>query len=222
MPEIACPSCGGPVPLRSAALPYAVCPYCSTLIARTGDDVAAIGKSAVLPFDVSPIELGTTLEKDGRRFEAVGRVRWGWSDGSWNEWLLRGPDGTNVWLGEAMGWFMWLTETPGLEDDPVFRRFAAGEPVMVGEEIAEGSHAYTVADIKQAHCLGGEGELPFPCPPTWTMTSLDCRSPEGGALSLQRDADGVSAWRGQYHDLADLAPRKLRKIEGWPAPAFAA
>ena len=66
--ELSCPSCGAPVPLVSAAVPYAVCSHCQTLILREGDDLKAIGKSAVLPFDVSPIQIGTRGTADGQRF----------------------------------------------------------------------------------------------------------------------------------------------------------
>jgi hypothetical protein len=49
-------------------------------------------QAASLPFDVSPHQLGTGQVVDGARFTVVGRVRWGWADGAWNEWLLQSPD----------------------------------------------------------------------------------------------------------------------------------
>jgi hypothetical protein len=107
MANNACPQCGAPVPMRSGGMPYAVCSYCQTVIARDG--MRDIGKAAVLPYDISPIQLGTGVV-DGARFTVVGRVRWGWADGAWNEWLLQLSDGTTRWLGEAMGQFQILTE----------------------------------------------------------------------------------------------------------------
>ena len=224
--ELSCPSCGAPVPLAYAALPYAVCGHCQALILREGDDLKAVGKSAVLPFDVSPIQIGTRgtagAEMGGQRFEVIGRVRWGWSDGSWNEWLLSvgantSKDGT-AWLGEAMGLYALVAEAPELLETPLGRQFAAGGDVPLGATIAVAGAHFTATDIKQAHSLGGEGQLPFPCPADWTMTNVDFRSETGGALSLQRDADGVSAWLGRYVSLEDLKPVGLRKIAGWHMP----
>jgi hypothetical protein len=216
--ELSCPSCGAPVPLASAAVPYAVCGHCQTLILREGDDLKAIGKSAVLPFDVSPIQIGTRGTADGQRFEVIGRVRWGWSDGSWNEWLLSVGAGT-AWLGEAMGLYVLLAEAPELLETPLGRHFASGGAIPLGATIDVSGARFTATDIKQAHSLGGEGQLPFPCPTDWTMTNVDFRSEAGGALSLQRDDDGVSAWLGRYVSLDELKPVGLRKITGWHIPA---
>lgn len=216
--ELSCPSCGAPVPLASAAVPYAVCGHCQTLILREGDDLKAIGKSAVLQFDVSPIQIGTRGTADGQRFEVIGRVRWGWSDGSWNEWLLSVGAGT-AWLGEAMGLYVLLAEAPELLETPLGRQFASTGAIPLGATIDASGARFTATDIKQAHSLGGEGQLPFPCPNDWTMTNVDFRSEAGGALSLQRDGDGVSAWLGRYVSLDELKPVGLRKITGWHIPA---
>lgn len=218
MSKLNCPSCGSEVPLRGAAMPYAVCSYCQTLILRDGEDLRAIGKTAVLPFDVSPIQLGTTVEADGLRFTAVGRVRWGWSDGSWNEWLLQGGDGQDRWLGEAMGMFMLLKELPAVLDAPLAAQFAAGGALDRGAELQAAGRTFRSADIKEAQCLGGEGDLPFPTPPDWSMTSIDFRSQDGAALNLQRDRQGTTAWLGGYYDLAELKPANLRAIDGWTVP----
>ena len=220
--ELSCPSCGAPVSLASAAVPYAVCGHCQTLILREGDDLKAIGKSAVLPFDVSPIQIGTRGSADGQRFEVIGRVRWGWSDGSWNEWLLSvGPttsNGGTAWLGEAMGLYVLVAEAPELLETPLGRQFAGGHDIPLGATFDVSGARFTATDIKQAHSLGGEGQLPFPCPADWTMTNVDFRSEAGGALSFQRDADGVSAWLGRYVALDELKPLGLRKIAGWHIP----
>jgi hypothetical protein len=207
-------------------MPYAVCPYCQTVVMREGAEgngaLREIGKTAVLPFDVSPIQLGTTIEADGVRFTVAGRVRWGWSDGSWNEWLLTGGSGETRWLGEAMGMYMLTKEFPAVVGTPIGQQFAEGGTLAPGATLDAAGRHFTVTDVKQAMCLGGEGDLPFPCPIDWTMSNVDFRSRDGAALSLQRDAQGTTAWLGSWYDLAGLKPVNLRAIEGWPMPALQA
>jgi len=65
-----------------------------------------------------------------------------------------------------------------------------------------------------------EGELPFTAEPGWTIFSVDFRSPTGRVASLQREKGLSSFYDGRYVTLAELAPRGLRAIEGWPMPAF--
>lgn len=218
MSALLCPSCGAEVPQRSAAMPYAVCAYCQSVVMREGEALHAVGKSAVLPFDVSPVQLGMRgIVREGLGFEIVGRVRWGWSHGSWNEWLLRCDDGNHRWLGEAMGSFMLLSEDRELLDLPLANQFAHGRDIAPGTMLGKD---FTVSDIKEARCIAGEGDLPFPCSPDWTMTSVDFRSADGRAASLQRDTSGTTAWSGRYLTLKDLQPKNLRLIEGWAIPTM--
>lgn len=211
-----CPQCGAPVPVRGRGLPYAVCAYCQSVIARDdAGEMAAIGTAATLPEDVSPLQLGSGLVVDGARFGVVGRVRWGWADGGWNEWLLQSADHTTRWLGEAMGQFQLLSERTDLAAAPLL---AGGQPIRVGDQLQVDGAVLTATDVKQVACLGGEGDLPFPTPHDWVMTSVDFRSPGGEALSVQRDAQGVSVYSGHYVELAELQPSRLRALEGWRLP----
>lgn len=218
-PVLSCPSCGAAVPVRSSALPYVTCGTCQTLIRREGEHIEAIGKVAVLPFDVSPLQLGTTGSWRGIGFTLVGRVRWGWQDGSWNEWLAEGADGKARWLGEAMGSYLISEEHPELLDLPPIRAFTAGEPLARDAEVTIGESRFEASDIKEATCLGSEGDLPILTAVGAAITSIDFRSPDGAALSLQRDESGSSAWLGEYLELGQLAPANLRTIDGWTIPA---
>ena len=205
--------------MRSAAMPYTTCPYCRSLLLRQGTDVRRTGEVAELPFDVSPVQLRMRGRADGVAFTVVGRVRWGWQDGSWNEWLLLLDDGRHRWLGEAMGMFMLTAEHAGLLDDPAVRRLADPGTIALGTTIEAGGSAFTAMDIKEAHCLGSEGDLPFSTLPDAVMTNVDFRAPDGSALSLQREAGGVTtAWLGRYVSLGQLEPTHLRQIEGWTVP----
>lgn len=218
MPSLNCPSCGAEVAVQSPALPYVVCAYCQTVIARGGEEVRAMGKAAVLPFDVSPLQIGTTGVIDGQAFSVVGRVRWGWSDGSWNEWLLDCADGTPRWLGEAMGQFMLTVERADLEAEPWAKAFAEGAAPGRTSMIELDGEVFAPSDLKVVNCIGSEGSLPFPAEANWSVTSLDMNSPSGKAISLQRDARGMQVWAGRYVALAELRPANLRKIDGWPMP----
>jgi len=242
MLKVACPNCGAEVLFRSPALPVKVCDYCRTAVTRIGEGVRSLGKVADLPFDVSPIRIGTRGRFDqnasgARAFEVIGRVRWGWTDGSWNEWLLMFDDAIGAgdspwaaggrpahgWLGEAMGQFMLTVEIPFDEVRSTnIRRLAKGEKVAVGAEARIGDEVMTIADIKRARCISSEGELPWPTPLGWTIDSVDLRSPSGACASVQRDGQETSVYAGRYVTLDELGVTGLRAIEGWAMPRFAA
>ena len=223
MLKLPCPNCGAEVSFRSAALPSRICDYCRTILVRRGTGVEMVGQAAALPFDVSPVQIGTRGSFEGHGFEVIGRVRWGWTDGSWNEWLLLFGDGSNAWLGEAMGQFMLLRERPlGDIRAEAVNALAEGEPVPVGTQAEVDGETLIVSDAREATCIAAEGELPFPAPTGLTIFSVDFRSASGRCASLQREDKLPSFYDGRYVTLAELKPRNLRAIEGWPMPAYAA
>jgi hypothetical protein len=223
MLKVNCPNCGAEVVFRSAALPARVCDNCRTMLVRRGEGVSAVGKAAELPFDVSPIQIGTGGRFEGHSFDVIGRVRWGWTDGSWNEWLLLFDDGSNAWLGEAMGQYMLLRERPLAElKAGAIRTLAKGGDVPIGTDAQVDGEVLIVSDARQATCIAAEGELPFTAPAGWTIFSVDFRSPSGRCASLQRDGDQADFYDGRYVRLAELNPANLRALEGWTIPAFAA
>lgn len=203
--------------MRSAALPYATCAYCQSLLLRTAQGAEDIGKVAELPYDISPIQLGTVLGVEGG-LQVVGRVRWGWSGGSWNEWLAMAPDGTERWLAEAMGMYMLTARAERPMMAPPARRFAEGKAIEPGAYQETDGKGFVATDVKDAECLGSEGDLPFRTLPGRTMTNVDFRAMDGSALSLQRDEEGTKAWLGAWYDLAGLSPRNLRAVDGWALP----
>lgn len=220
--RVACPNCGSQVVFRSPALPVRVCDYCRTSVMRIDDGVRAMGVAAVLPFDVSPIRIGTRGVYDRVNFDVIGRVRWGWDAGSWNEWLLLFADGSNGWLGDAMGQFSVLRERSlDSVNDRAVSALARGDHVPVGTEAVIDGETFVVADNRKAQCIAAEGELPLVAPAGWSVRSVDFRSNSGAAATFQRDGEESSFYVGRYVTLAELQPQGLRAIDGWAIPAAA-
>lgn len=219
--HVPCPSCGADVVFRSPALPARVCDYCRTLLVRTDAGIAEQGHSAALPFDVSPVRIGMRGRADDRGFEVIGRVRWSWTDGAWNEWLLLFDDGGSAWLGEAMGQFMLLWERPFEPGRAAaLDAVAAGRAATPGTKVRLGQAMMTIVDAREVLCVASEGELPFAAAPAWRLYSVDLRGPAGECACLQRDTRGVSYYEGRYVELAALAPQGMRVIEGWGMPDY--
>jgi len=222
MQKVSCPNCGAEGVFRSPALPSRVCDYCHTILVRSGGGIEQVGKAAVLPFDVSPIQVGTAGTYDGRDFSVVGRVRWGWTDGSWNEWMVLFGDGSEAWLGEAMGQFLMTLERPlgDVQGDPTIRAIILGEQVPIGAQAMIDGETFIVSDAREATCLAAEGELPFTALTGTKIYSVDLRSTTGAVASLQKEKTLSSFYQGRYLTLEEMRPRYLRAIEGWPVPAY--
>lgn len=222
MAELTCPQCGAPVAFRSADLPVRVCDYCHSTIARDGETLRRVGTSAIVPDDVSPLQIGARGRFEDRAFDLVGRVRWRWADGAWNEWLALYGDGATAWLGEASGRYMLLGEVPAPPNNVVVQSVSAHRKPQVGRESTIAGVKYVVADARQVVCVASEGELPAPTATGTQAISVDLMTTDGRCASVQREGGETHAYVGRYVSLAELRMTGLRAFDGWPMPRFAA
>ena len=223
MLRASCPNCGAPIAFRSADLPVKVCDYCHSSVLRTGGNLEAMGKVADVPDDVSPLQLGVRGRVGARGFELIGRVRWRYADGAWNEWLAYFDDGSTGWLGESMGRYMLLRQVDlSHVVSDVVSLLKSGFNVIPGTEATIDNVHYWASDVKRVSCVASEGELPFNSLGL-TAWSVDLMSADEHCASIQRAGDeDVEVFAGQYVSLADIAATGLRAFEGWPMPAHPA
>ncbi len=223
-----CPSCGAPISFRSHALPVVVCDFCRSSVLRRDDGLSLAGVAAQVPETLTALQLGVTGRFDDQPFELIGRIGWEWRDsdglvgGQWAEWLALFADGSQGWLAEAMGRLAMLRAVDPLPDDPVIAALAAGAAFAPGDEISLAGDSFRIADARAATATGSEGELPFATPMGEALFNIDLASAAGRVASLQRHGDTITAWVGRGVALRDLAPKKLRRLDGWQAPGWAA
>lgn len=202
-----CPACGGEVHFKSVASVFSVCPYCQMMLVRKDLDLETYGKMAVLPADMSPFQLGTSGKFEKRSFTLVGRLRLKWADGFWNEWYAIFDDGTPSWLAEAQGFYMLSFEKP--QDLPHRTQISVGKPVALS------GGTYEVDDIKEATCVGSEGELPFRSPKGRTSVSVDLTGKNQTFACIDYSEDGTRCYEGRYVEFDDLHFTGLRELDGW-------
>jgi len=214
-----CPACGASVQFRSAA-PYAVCPYCQSLLVRRDATLESIGRVADVPEDFSPLQLNTAGVFEGRRFTLIGRIRKAWEQGSWSEWCALFDDQRLGWLAEAQGDLVMTFERPleQLTPQPKPGALARAKP---GNNLTIEGRRFTVTDVKAVVLLGAQGEL-ISCPPKGTaMKSIDVRGPGMEFGTIEVTADETSVFTGRFVEFAECRFSGLRALEGWTPPVAA-
>ena len=209
--ERKCPSCGAPVRFKTSICLLAVCEHCRSLVRRTDLDVEALGKSAQLQADGTPIQVGARGEHRGRPFEVIGRVQLKTPAGFWNEWTLSFADGSGGWLGEAQGTYALSFIVPDAK--PPKRG-----SLKVGDKVDLQDKTYRVREIVEAEYLAAEGELPFKPPLGESAPSADLIAPGGLFATIDWSEDKPLAFAGEYAEFDSLKLAGLRSFEGWPAP----
>ena len=134
-----------------------VCGYCGqTSYVNIGHLTAAGGSPVVLADYGSVLAVGKRGSVKTKDFEVLGRLRFDYEDGFWDEWLvlLDGEPDTETWLQEDEGEFT-LFRRVALENPPRF------EELTVGNETSIRGEPVFVTEKSRATISGGEGELPF-------------------------------------------------------------
>jgi hypothetical protein len=203
----ACPNCGAPVEFASAASASAVCSFCRSTLVRDGDALKRIGVSAELFDDHSPLQLGAAGRHQGAAFTLIGRLQYGYADGTWNEWHALFDSGKSGWLSEDNGAYVFAFDSALQGAAPAADELTAGERRLVNNA------AWSVASVTRARLIAAQGELPRPPRVDGLQfVVVDLRNERDEVATLDYgDAAGTVVWSiGRSVRLADLAMSGLR------------
>ena len=218
MKKYPCPSCGAEIPFRTSLASHGVCPYCRTMVVRDDDALRKTGDMAQLPEDMSPFQIGSEGRFRGVRFGIVGRMKIGWEDGNWNEWFIVSDDGRKGWLAEAQGFYAPCFETTDTDSETMAelkKKLVDIESGKLGVRVRINNTQYKVVDVKQAVCIGSEGELPFSAPQGRETTTIDLTAGDGAFASIEVTENGLRVYEGAYVDWQQLDCKYYRTFEGW-------
>ena len=145
----------------------------------------------------------------------IGRLRIGWENGFWNEWVALFGNGQIGWLAEAQGFYVMCFESTSMKDIPDPQSLTPGKEIL----LSRGKHAlalsYQVQDIKKATCLGSEGELPFLATIGRKSISVDLSSIDDAFACMEYSGDQFRLFYGEYVEFGDFKFSNLRELDGW-------
>ncbi|MDY7574907.1 DUF4178 domain-containing protein [Actimicrobium sp. CCI2.3] len=181
----------------------AVCEYCQTTALKDADSVKNLGRMSDVLEDFSPIQIGTSGVFGGNSFTVIGRIQLRYAAGMWNEWYLMYDDGKVAWLGDSSGLYTLTTENPADDALPTFADIVPGRQYTVAKI------SFTAAEVREAQCVGGQGELPFQVGQGWQAQVADFRN---GSFFLTLDYSDIETkvYTGQSVTLDQLKCQLLR------------
>lgn len=154
--QVKCPSCGAPGELEYRFSKMFICEFCNQSSHLVNDNLEAAGEKSSLADYGSMFYKGATGIIDNREFKVLGRLRFSYPDGFWDEWLLNFKDSPDkeYWLQEDEGDYT-LFEKGDISSLPDF------EELSVGNKYQLGNKEIFITEKHEATILGGDGELPY-------------------------------------------------------------
>jgi hypothetical protein len=209
--QLRCPNCGGEHTVVNPGITMLVCDFCKTTVYWDADTVLKMGVQSILPEADTRLFMHASGKLVGRDFEVVGRLRYDYGRGTWDEWYLQLSDGGVAWLSEDER-ELTLERAARIESAvPPARDLRVGHPVTV-EHVG-----YTVRELGTATCIGGEGQLPFTILPGERYAYADLATLDGGGFATLEYDEGTvpHAYAGQVLTHQELL------IEGEAPPSTA-
>ncbi len=195
--SMSCPSCGAPLDIKNRFVKMVTCDFCSQvmLLKDTGlDPTGRIAKLAELP---SPLYLDATGTLSGQQFQVMGRLRYQYDEGMWDEWFLTIEGDKPGWLVEDEGEYTFYHKETLTSAIPPF------EKVKVGSVIPIGNRQVFITQKGEANIVGGEGQLAFTILPGEEVRYLDGNSGQE-QISVEYTTDEIEFLVGRSVARSDL------------------
>lgn len=193
-----CPSCGAELEVDDRFAHLVVCESCDSSVILDARALRVAGKMATLAPPRGVFYLGATGSLGKREFRVLGRVRYGYGSGYWDEWFLSLDDGTVSWISEDEDEM--VLESCTQHPSPPF----AYDHLAPGERIVLGGQPFTVTERDVATCEGGAGQLPFMVVPGEQVPFADLTG-QDLAGTIEFDDDGVKVFVGKV-----ISPEAVR------------
>ena len=197
--KIQCGTCGAEQQVVNPAAVSVQCPYCDSISMLVDKDWKPTGKKSRLSQGFSRLYCGALCTIHGNDYRVVGRVRYSYGKGFWDEWYALTDTGEGSWITEDDHEFSVQVEVP-------FEQVSADlQNLAVGDELVIGEHTYRILERGQAVCLGLEGELPKGLLPDETYRYADGGSLDGTyALGIEYDDTPPTIFVGRWVEAKDI------------------
>jgi hypothetical protein len=153
--QLECQTCGAPVQIENQFIRSVTCQFCGAAYLVSGSDgLSKRGDAAKLADYPSRLNVGDTGSIRGRKFTVLGRVRYAYPEGFWEEWQIAWADGQPPdWLEEDEGyWTLYKRER-------VRSAIPEHSAVRVGATIKVNNYDLLVTEKRSAKMMGSEGQF---------------------------------------------------------------
>jgi len=155
--EYTCPSCGAPMDQKKPGSRMLGCTYCGQTSFVNADSLQAVGAKAPLIDYGSSFAIGKTGVYQDKEFLVLGRLRYDYEDGFWDEWYVSFFEGDTMWIQEDDGSFVVFYYEEKLSHRMEYDSIRVGSTIGITDKI----DSVFVTSKSKATLHGGEGELPF-------------------------------------------------------------
>jgi hypothetical protein len=155
MNQLQCENCGGALEVANQFVRSVTCRFCGSAYIVSGDStLSANGQGTSLANYPSRVSVGSRGKMKGRGFQVLGRIRYTYDEGFWDEWqIMWDDDAPPSWLEEDEGYWtlfdkMRLRET-----------ITSYDSIRVGASVTINGMQVFITERRTSRVMGSEGQF---------------------------------------------------------------
>jgi len=192
-----CPQCGDALAIHFKYSKLVKCHSCGSSIFLEDDAVKLIGESSVLSPEPSLIQLHKPFRYKNLNYLPLGKIRYSYGRGFWEEWFLKDEKNKEYWLSIDEGDFV-------LQEKVTFSLpFKSSSSFTIGAKYGK----YLVTEKGQGRCVGFKGELPNEVHFGETHQYIHFSEGHGKLLTLEITNELTETFRGNWIDPLEIEVR---------------
>lgn len=197
--SLTCPSCGNVINQITRSPQMVVCSACNSTHLLSNGRLEDVGKSAILTEYPEIFEIHKSYRHRDWKFTPVGRVRYDYGDGYWDEWYVRSDGGKESWVSVDEGEI--AIESPVQKDInvPPFEELKVGGTLLINRV------KMTVIEKNSCVMIGAQGELPFKIVPNEAYNYIDLLGPRRQAFTIEYQGAAINCYKGVWIDPFEIA-----------------
>jgi len=195
---IQCPQCGYTLPLYIKYTKLVQCESCKSTIFLEDEAVKVWGDSSVLAKEVSILELNQAFSYKNKRYLPIGKIRYSYGRGFWEEWWLIDDQGDAFWLSVDEGDLVLEKQIETPYDSHTF------DELSVGSLIDDG---WVVTEIGGAKCEGFEGAIPKEIKVGSLYRYIHLQGKDALFRTVEISSDKVEVYEGRW-----ISPFDIQKV----------
>lgn len=198
--QLDCDSCGAQIQIENQFIRAVTCQFCGSSYLVSGEaGLNARGKGVKLADYPSRLKIGQQGTIKGRKFSVLGRVRYRYPEGFWEEWQINWDDGqAPSWLEEDEGYWTLYTRARVRSEIP------AHQAVKVGSSIKVNGMTVFVTEKRSGQMVGHEGQFAAVMPITGEFGYVT-GSADGKPVSVTYWSDEIEVETGE-----DIEPHEIK------------
>lgn len=188
-----CPNCGAELSRRVARSKMVACEFCESTVLLEDDVVRLAGKQGVMAEEPSLFELGRTVTYQGQSFMPIGKARFAYSNGWWDEfWALDG-EGDGVWISVDEG-------DIAIEERYQTDARVAESDLVLGRSVEFEGEVFRVTEADTGVCQALRGEFPEEMSVGDTYRYYHLSGPKGRLVTLEFEDGEMYVTEGHWID----------------------